>query len=107
VRRGDLYWFDDAPGGRHPVVIVARSAALPYLTYVTVALVTSTLRDLPSRVRVGESHGLPHESDINCDVLFPARRAELTEPISSLDLATLRRLDSALAVALALEVRAA
>lgn len=99
MRRGDLYWAD-LPGGRRPVVVVTRTEVLEFLTSVTAAIVTSTLRDLPSHVRVDSEHGLDRECNINCDVLVPVRRAELTEPIGPLDAVTLARLDDALRFAL-------
>ena len=102
MRRGDLYWAD-VPGGRRPVVVVTRTAALGHLTSVIVAPVTSTIREIPSHVPVDERHGLAHESNINCDVLATVRRAELTEPIGSLDDDDRRKLDTALRFALDLE----
>lgn len=103
MTRGDIYWADDTPGGRRPVVIVARAAALPHLTYINVAPTTTTLLDIPSRVRVDERHGLPYESDINCDALATVRTATLTDPIGALDDATRHQLDAALRFALDLE----
>lgn len=102
MRRGDLYWAD-LPSGRHPVVILTRTTALPFLTDVTAATITSTLRDIPSHVRVDERYGLHHESDINCDALIPIRVAELTEPIGTLDDHTRHQLDTALRFALDLD----
>jgi mRNA interferase MazF len=102
VRRGDLYWAD-LPGGRRPIVIVTRTAAIAHLTHVTAAAITTTLREIPSHVPVGEEHGLRHESNINCDVLVPVRVAELTERIGSLDETAQRRLDAALRFALGLQ----
>ena len=102
MKRGDLYWAD-LPDGRRPVVILTRTAALDVLTSVTAAMITTTLRDIPSHVRVDERHGLREESDVNCDVLVPVRRAELTEPIASLDDSAQRQLDAALRFAFGLE----
>ena len=62
MNRGEV-WDVDWPGaGRHPVVIVTRQVAIPLLTNVTVALVTSTVRDLPTEVLLDERHGLERES---------------------------------------------
>jgi len=58
----------DWPGaGQHPAVILTRQTAIPVLSAVTVALITSTIRDLPTEVAVGRAHGLDHECVINCD----------------------------------------
>lgn len=103
MRRGDIYWSEAVPGGRRPVVVIARDAALAYLTSVNVAPITGRLRDIPSHVRVDERHGLRHESDINCDALATVPVATLTEPIGSLDAERQRALDEALRFALGLE----
>jgi mRNA interferase MazF len=101
MTRGDIYWADDAAGGRRPVVIIARTEALPHLIHINVAPTTTSLRDIPSHVRI--DHGLPHTSDINCDAIATIRRAELTEPIGTLDDDTQRELDAALRFALGLD----
>ncbi len=103
MTRGDLYWADDAVGGRRPVVIIHRDAVLGHLTHVNAAPVTSSPRGLPSRVTLDERHGLPRESQINCDALLTIRKATLTEHIGRLDPAAQRRLDDALRFALGLD----
>jgi mRNA interferase MazF len=102
VTRGDIYWAD-VPGGRRPVVIVTRTAALPYLTQIVVAPLTSTLRDIPSHVRLDERQGLQRESAVNCDALVTVRVATLTDRIGTLDPAAQLRLDNALRFALGLD----
>ncbi len=48
-------------------MILTRQTAIPVLSAITVALITSTVRDLPTEVPVGRAHGLDHECVINCD----------------------------------------
>lgn len=50
-----------------PVVVLTRSAALPLLTHVTVAPITSTVKGLRTEVPVGRHHGLDHAGAISCD----------------------------------------
>ena len=51
MRRGEVRWYTFAqPDKRRPVVILSRDAVLDYLGEVTVAPVTSTIRDIPSDV---------------------------------------------------------
>jgi mRNA interferase MazF len=57
-----------------PVLVLTREAVRPYLTRVTVAPITSTIRGLSTEVSVGRRNGLDHESVVSCDniVTVPA-----------------------------------
>jgi mRNA interferase MazF len=57
-----------------PVLVLTRESVRPYLTRVTVAPITSTIRGLSTEVPVGRRNGLDHESVVNCDniVTVPA-----------------------------------
>jgi len=102
VRRGEVYWADvNSSAGRRPVVVLSRSGAIPVLSRVTVVLVTRTIRDIASEVRVGRREGLPAESVVSCDNLATIRKAVLDEmPIGRLSLGKLVELDRALRFAL-------
>lgn len=71
-------------------------------TDVTVALITSSIRGLPAEVPVNGEDGLDHPSVINCDQLFTVPQQEVANRIGTLRYEKLRRLDSALAMALGL-----
>lgn len=57
-----------------PAVLLTRAAALPLLSWVTVAPITSTVRGLTSEVPVGVRNGLDHDSVISCDNITTVRR---------------------------------
>nr|MDT0657484.1 type II toxin-antitoxin system PemK/MazF family toxin [Micromonospora sp. DSM 115978] len=50
-----------------PVLILTREAVRPYLTRLTVAPITSTIRGLSTEVPVGPANGLDRDSVVNCD----------------------------------------
>lgn len=52
---------------RRPALVLTRQSKLHLLSWVTVAPITSTIRGIPSEVRVGARNGLDHESVISCD----------------------------------------
>ena len=104
MNRGAIYDVD-LPAGRHPVVIVTRESAIPVLNQVVVALVTSTIRDLPTEVPVGRDHGLAHESVINCDNLFTLPKAALGRRRGQLESSELQALGRALTIALGIDDR--
>ncbi len=54
---------------RRPVLVVSRDEVIPVLNNVVVAPVTSTLRDIPTCIRVGPDEGLDHESVATFDNL--------------------------------------
>jgi mRNA interferase MazF len=60
-----------------PVLVLTREQVRPYLTRVTVAPITSTVRGLSTEVLVGPANGLRRESVVSCDNI-------VTVPLSSL-----------------------
>jgi mRNA interferase MazF len=103
MKRGEIRWYKfKAPDKKRPVLILTRNSILEYLGEVTVAPITSTVRNIPSEVLLAESNGMPADCAINFDhiqtvskskigslisVLSPERLNEVREAISfSLDL---------------------
>ena len=99
VRRGDICWLELPEEGRRPVCVLTREAALPVLRNVTVALVTKTIRDIPTEVRLGERDGMPTECAISLDNLRTVPKAMLTERIVSLSGTQMAEVCSALGLA--------
>jgi mRNA interferase MazF len=84
-------------------VIVTRRRAIPVLANVTVAAITSTIRELPTEVPLGREHGLARECVVNCDNLFTIPKRSLGRLRGDLDPASLERLRTALRTALELD----
>lgn len=80
--------------------MITRDRAIPLLANVTVAIVTRTVRGLPTEVPVGAEHGLPHDSVVNCDNLFTTPKRRMGRALGRLDPVALRHLRSALRLAL-------
>lgn len=104
MNRGDVYDVDWPGVGRHPVVVVTRQVAIPVLSNVTVALITTSVRGVRTEVPLDESHGLDRESVANCDNLLTVPKSSLAGYRGSLGLTDLGRLNDALRVALELDV---
>jgi mRNA interferase MazF len=66
IARGDvrLYSFTP-PDKKRPVVVVTRDSAIAYLSTVTVAPVTSTIRGVPSEVVLNEEDGMKAPCAVN------------------------------------------
>ena len=95
LARGEIWMCE-----LRPVVVVSRDDAIAVLHTVTVAPITSTIRDLPSEVLVGVAEGLKHPSAISLDHLQTVEKSRLRRHLGSLGPAKLARLCSALAIAL-------
>jgi mRNA interferase MazF len=68
MKRGEIRWYRfKPPDKKRPVVILTRDSILEYLGEVTVAPITSTIRDIPSEVFLSEAEGMPADCVINFD----------------------------------------
>lgn len=67
-----------------PVVVLTRDAVRPYLSRVTVAPITTTIRGLSSEVAIDSGNGLDHESVISCDNVVTVPAAALGKQIGFL-----------------------
>ncbi len=67
------------------MVVLTRDEALPRLRNVVVALVTRTVREIDTEVKLGPEDGMPVECAISLDNLRTVPQALLTESITRLD----------------------
>lgn len=66
---------------QRPALILTRKSALPMLSWVNVAPITSTIRGLTSEVSVGVRNGLDHDSVVSCDNVMTVRREAIGDTI--------------------------
>ncbi len=100
IARGEVWTYQFArPDKRKPVVILSRPEAIDVLHTVMVALITSTIRGLPSEVVVGPPEGLKHDSAVNLDHVQTVEQARLTRQVGHLRADKMRAVCRALAVA--------
>ena len=101
MRQYEIRWADmPAPIGRRPVLLLSRSAAASYLNKLIVAEVTSTIRNIPQEVQVGETEGLSHPSVVNFDNVHVVAKNLLGECVGALDASREREVKRALGYAL-------
>ena len=66
IVRGDVRLYQFAlPDKKRPVVVLTRDSAIPYLSSVTVAPITSTIRGVPSEVVLNEEDGMKAACAVN------------------------------------------
>lgn len=76
MKRGEIRWcVFRSPDKRRPVLILTRDSILPYLTGITVAPLTTTIRDIPSQVLLtpDEDH-VNEECVVNLDQIQTVER---------------------------------
>ncbi len=84
MSRGGVYWLELELEGRRPVCVLTRDVAIPALTNVVVALITTRARGLESEVRLGPKDGLPRPCVVSMDNLRTVPKAQLVDPITVL-----------------------
>ena len=86
MRRGEVRWYKfSRPDKRRPVVILTRGSALEFLSEVTIAPVTSTIRNIPSEVVLTPSDGMPRACAVNLDHIQTVSRAKIGGLITTLE----------------------
>ena len=66
IARGDVRLYQFAPPDKkRPALVLTRNSALSYLSTVTVAPVTSTIRGVPSEVILNEEDGMKSPCAVN------------------------------------------
>ena len=85
MKHGDIRWYKFLPPDkRRPVLILTRNSVLQYLGEVTVAPITTVVRDIPSEVSLSKADGLPQDCAVNCDHLQTVSKAKIGPLITSL-----------------------
>ena len=68
MKRGEVRWYKfQQPDKKRPVLILTRDSVLGYLGEVTIAPLTSTIRDIPSEVLLTKHNNIRKDCAINCD----------------------------------------
>ncbi len=100
IARGDirLYRFP-RPDKQRPVVVLTRESAIEYLSSVTVAPVTSTLRGVPSEVCLHEADGMKRPCAVNLHNVVTVSKAHLGRRVAVLSPERLKEVCAALGFA--------
>ncbi len=103
MKRGEIWWAElDPPAGRRPVALLSRNDAYLVRTLVTIASVTTRIRNIPSEVALSQEEGLPRSCVINLDVITTIPKSCLRERIIALTPDKLEEVEAAIYFALGL-----
>jgi mRNA interferase MazF len=101
MKRGEVRWYKFAkPDKDRPVVILTRNSALEFLGEVTVAPITSTIRDIPTEVLLTKEDGMSQECAVNLDHIQTVSKGKIGPLITMLSSGKMSELRSALLFAL-------
>ncbi len=104
MQRGDIWWADlPQPAGRRPVVILSREKAVQVREFVTIAEITTKIRNIPTEIQLHRRDGMPKDCVINVDNLYTISKHFLKEKITQLEPDKVRSLAKALKFALDIE----
>ncbi|MBN1362812.1 MAG: type II toxin-antitoxin system PemK/MazF family toxin [Sedimentisphaerales bacterium] len=101
IRRGEVRWYKFAsPDKRRPVVILTRDSIIEYLGEVTIAPITTTIRDIPTEVMLTRADGVPKDCAVNCDHIQTVAKGKIGPIITTLTPDKMDQLRHAIAFAL-------
>jgi len=85
MKHGDIRWYKFVrPDKKRPVLILTRDSVLEYLNEVTIAPITSTVRNIPSEVFLTKADGMLRDCAVNCDHLQTVPKGKIGPLITSL-----------------------
>lgn len=101
VERGEVRLYHFLPPDKErPVLILTRASAIPYLSRVTIAPITSTIRGVPSEVALGVEDGMGQPCAANLHDVITVGQEGLGRRLAHLSPRRMRELCAALAFAL-------
>jgi mRNA interferase MazF len=101
MNRGEIRWYRFAsPDKKRPVLLLTRTSVLDYLGEVTIAPITSTVRDIPSEVVLTEEDGLLRTCAVNLDHVQTVPKEKIGGLLSRLSAERMTEVRSALLFAL-------
>ena len=85
MKRGEIRWYKcHAPDKKRPVLILTRNSVLEYITDVTIAPITTTIRDIPSEAFLTKADSMPKDCAVNCDHLQTVAKSKIGTLIATL-----------------------
>jgi len=101
MQRGEVRWYRfGSPDKKRPVLILTRTSALDFLGEVTVAPLTSTIRNIPTEVVLGTDDGMARDCAVNLDHIQTVARGRVGALVTTLPARKMAAVRAALLFAL-------
>lgn len=100
-----MRWYTFAtPDKRRPVLLLTRNSALSFLNGITVAPITTTVRNIPTEVLLTPAEdGTPQLCVINVDNLQTVQKAQLSSVLTTLTAQRMMEVEQAICFALGMD----
>ncbi|MBK8269215.1 MAG: type II toxin-antitoxin system PemK/MazF family toxin [Planctomycetes bacterium] len=86
MKHGDIRWYGfPKPDKRRPVMILTRDSAISYLNEITIAPITTTIRDIPTEVLLTQADGMPRDCAISFDHIQTVQKRKIGGLITALN----------------------
>src|SRR5471030_2039015 len=103
MRRGEIWWAEQPkPIGKRPVLLLSRDEAYNVRNAVTVAQITTTVRNIPVEISLDKKDGLHQPCVFNLYTISTIIKSILTERICALKVEKIHAINKAIKFALAL-----
>ena len=97
IARGEVRLYEfQRPDKQRPVVVLTRESAIGYLSAVTVAPITSTIRGVPSEVTLNEADGMKGPCAVNLHNVVTVSKAHLGRRVAVLSPERMKEICAAL-----------
>ena len=104
MKPGEVWWAKlPEPLGRRPVILLSRNEVYLVRESVTIAPVTTRIRNLPVEVTLTQDDGLPKTCVANLDTITTIKKNRLVERITQLSENKMHDMEKALKFALDME----
>jgi mRNA interferase MazF len=101
MKRGEVRWYlFSRADKKRPVLILTRDSALEFLGEVTVAPITTVIRDIPSEGLLTKMDGMPRDCAVNFDHLQTVSKGKIGSLIATLSSSKMQQMRSGLLFAL-------
>lgn len=85
MKKGEVWWANlPKPMGKRPVLLLSRDEAYGVRNAITVAGITTTIRNIPVEVLLDKDDGLPKSCVVNLDTIVTIRKDLLIEYLCTL-----------------------
>jgi mRNA interferase MazF len=106
ISRGDIRLYQFAPPDKkRPVVVLTRDSAIGYLSSVTVAPITSTIRSVPTEVALNEEDGMKGPCAVNLHNVVTISQQRLGKRVARLGTSRMSEICSALSFSLGCDTK--
>jgi len=101
MERGEVRWYQFSPPDKErPVVILTNTPAIRYLNTVTIAPISTSIRPVPSQVRLTIEEGMFEDCSINLHSIQTVLKRDMGRYITSLSPERMRQVEQAIQFAL-------